>query len=146
MLARSVACCLDKPFTPLLATPVVSCTVSDVLVRRESGGMVRPPIEVRVAIIGNVDRSVCLLIMAGATGGGVQEATGQKTKDRQLLFAFHCFQWVSGCCLERQKTGLQEAWVREEDYVWVVFCQRHKLCMAMHRGANAFKAEQLHYD
>lgn len=86
MLAhRSVACCLDKPFPPLLATPAVSCTVSDVLVRRESGGMVRPPIEVRVAIIGNVDRSVCVLIMAEAKGGVVQEAKGQEVGDCSLL-------------------------------------------------------------
>lgn len=37
------------------ATGPVSCHMSDVLVRRLSGGINRPPIEVRVAIIGNVD-------------------------------------------------------------------------------------------
>lgn len=37
------------------ATGPVPCHVADVLVRRISGGVQRPPIEVRVAIIGNVD-------------------------------------------------------------------------------------------
>lgn len=43
-------------------TGAVPCWVCDVLVRRHSGGAARPPIEVRVAVIGNVDSGKSTLV------------------------------------------------------------------------------------